>query len=165
MNLHTRRRLAARIWVALGLLTVACDQRQQSGSGPSSDPELARRGSIEVTAKLVEVPEGAIFERPLYNYATVLKYQVLEVHRGRVKGDRPSTSATTIRSSPDPKAADQRVQDDRRQLSNRSAPEMCTAWHWKDPCLTISPGGILNKYSEEDTDPIYWAVWTDLVSG
>ena len=26
-------------------------------------------------------------------------------------------------------------------------------------------GGILNKYSEEDTDPIYWAVWTDLVSG
>ena len=25
-------------------------------------------------------------------------------------------------------------------------------------------GGILNKYSGEDTDPIYWAVWTDLVS-
>ena len=22
-------------------------------------------------------------------------------------------------------------------------------------------GGILNKYSEEDTDPIYWAVWTN----
>jgi hypothetical protein len=25
-------------------------------------------------------------------------------------------------------------------------------------------GGILNKYSTEDTDPIYWAVWTNLVN-
>ena len=25
-------------------------------------------------------------------------------------------------------------------------------------------GGILNKYSAEDTDPIYWAVWTDPAS-
>jgi hypothetical protein len=25
-------------------------------------------------------------------------------------------------------------------------------------------GGILNKYAHEDTDPIYWAVWTNLVS-
>ena len=25
-------------------------------------------------------------------------------------------------------------------------------------------GGILNEYSEEDTDPIYWAVYTVLVS-
>ena len=26
-------------------------------------------------------------------------------------------------------------------------------------------GGILNKYSAEDPDPIYWAVWTNLVGG
>ncbi len=25
-------------------------------------------------------------------------------------------------------------------------------------------GGILNRYDKEATEPIYWAVWTDLVS-
>ena len=42
----------------------------------------ATSGRIEVTAQLVEIPEGAIFKRELYNYTTILKYQVLEVHRG-----------------------------------------------------------------------------------
>ena len=26
-------------------------------------------------------------------------------------------------------------------------------------------GGIVNKYFGQDTEPIYWAVWTNLVSG
>ncbi len=68
-------------------MAAACAGKREGSGSPSSDPELAKRGNIEVTAKLVEVPKGAIFERELYNYATVLKYQVLEVHRGRVKGD------------------------------------------------------------------------------
>jgi hypothetical protein len=32
----------------------------------------------------------------------------------------------------------------------------------EDSMLNHFTGGVLNKYSEEDTDPIYWAVWTDL---
>ena len=48
------------------------------------DSEVTTRGHIEVTAKLVEIPEGAIFKRELYNYATILKYEVLAVHRGKV---------------------------------------------------------------------------------
>ena len=163
MNLHTRRRLAARIWVALGLLTVACDQRQQSGSGPSSDPELARRGTIEVTAKLVEVPDGAIFERPLYNYATVLKYQVLEVHRGRVRGQTIFVGHYNP-FKPRSKAADQRVPEIGGDLKSFRAGDV-HRMALEGSMLDQFPGGILNKYTFEDTDPIYWAVWTDLVSG
>jgi len=36
-------------------------------------------GRIEVTAHLVEIPDGAIFKRERYDYATVLKYEVLKV--------------------------------------------------------------------------------------
>ena len=65
-------------------MATGCAEIKSSGT-PSPNPELANRGSIEVTVKLVEIPEKAIFERELYNYATVLKYEVLEVHRGNVK--------------------------------------------------------------------------------
>ncbi len=44
-------------------------------------------GRIEVTARLVEIPDGAIFKRELYDYATVLKYEVLKVHRGQLDTD------------------------------------------------------------------------------
>ena len=89
--------------------------REERGRGsPSPDPELAKRGSIEVTAKLVEIPEGAIFERELYNYATVLKYQVLEVHRGKVKGQTIYVGHYNP-FKPRSEAADRRVHGRRRQ--------------------------------------------------
>ena len=59
----------------------------QSETALTPDPHLATNGSVEVSAKLVEVPEGAIFKRDLYNYTTILKYQVLRVHRGDVNGE------------------------------------------------------------------------------
>ena len=45
------------------------------------DSPVTKLGSLEVTARLAEIPEGAIFKRDLYNYATILKYEVLQVHR------------------------------------------------------------------------------------
>ena len=87
MSVRTRRTVVASLLLTGCLMAPACVPRRQGAASLCSDPELAKRGSIEVTARLVEIPEGAIFDRPLYNYATVLKYHVLEVHRGRVKGD------------------------------------------------------------------------------
>lgn len=56
------------------------------GKKPAApDPRLGSRGTVEVTAKLLEVPEGAIIQRDRYDYATVLKYEVTEVHRGDVQ--------------------------------------------------------------------------------
>src|SRR6267378_2015295 len=75
-----------------------------------SDSQVATRGSIEVTAKLVEVPQGAIFKRDLYDYATVLKYRVLEVHRGKVDGETIYVGQYNP-FKPRAEAADSRVKD------------------------------------------------------
>jgi hypothetical protein len=144
----------------LGLLAAACARTGDGGSG--SDPELSKRGSIEVTAKLVEVPEGAIFDRPLYNYATVLKYEVLEVHRGKVKGKTIYVGHYNPAKSRS-QAADQRVPDIGGNLKAFRAGDV-HRMALEGSMLDHFSGGILNKYSGEDTDPIYWAVWTNLVS-
>ena len=72
--------------VLCGWFLNACGQKP-AGVTDADEPHLATNGTVEVTAKLVEIPEGAISKRDLYDYATVLKYQVLKVHRGAVEGD------------------------------------------------------------------------------
>jgi hypothetical protein len=144
--------------LAAGLVTGGCGE---SGRGAASaDSELAKRGSIEVTARLVEIPEGAIFERELYNYATVLKYQVLEVHRGKVKGDIIYVGHYNP-FKPRAEAADRRVKDVGGTLKSFREGQV-HHMALEGSMLEHFTGGILNKYSEEDTDPIYWAVWTEL---
>jgi hypothetical protein len=147
----------------VGLTAAGCAAGKQSSGSPSSDPELAKRGSIEVTARLVEVPEGAIFKRELYNYATVLKYHVLEVHRGTVKGDTIYVGHYNP-FKPRSEAADKRVPDVGGHLEYFRAGQV-HRMALEESMFDRFPGGILNLYSKEDTDPIYWAVWTDLVGG
>jgi len=142
-------------------MAAACAKREEGAASPSPGHELANRGSIEVTAKLVEIPEGAIFDRPLYNYATVLKYQVLEVHRGRVKS-RIIFVGHYNPFKPRSEAADRRVQDVGGNLKSFRAGQV-HLMALEESMVDQFTGGILNKYSGEDTDPIYWAVWTDLV--
>jgi hypothetical protein len=163
MSWRTRRTPLVSLLVAVGLTTAACAERGQGAGSQSSDPELAKRGSIEVTAKLVEIPDGAIFDRPLYNYATVLKYQVLEVHRGKVKGQTIYVGHYNP-AKPRSEAADRRVPNVGGNLKSFRAGQV-HRMALEGSMLEHFTGGILNKYSEEDTDPIYWAVWTDLVSG
>ena len=138
-----------------------CREERRRGE-PEADPELAKRGSIEVTARLVEIPEGAIFDRELYNYATVLKYEVLEVHRGKVKGETIYVGHYNP-SKPRSEVADRRVQDVGGTLKSFRAGDV-HRMALEESMLDHFTGGILNKYSGEDTDPIYWAVWTVLVS-
>ena len=163
MSLRTNRTVLVSLVLAVGLMTVACANRREGAGGPSPDPELAKRGSIEVTAKLVEIPEGAIFERQLYNYATVLKYDVLEVHRGRVKGQTIYVGHYNP-FKPRSEAGDRRVPDIGGDLKVFRAGQV-HRMALEESMLDHFTGGILNKYSGEDTDPIYWAVWTNLVSG
>jgi hypothetical protein len=144
-------------------MAAACGGRREGAASPGGDSELAKRGSIEVTAKLVEVPEGAIFQRELYNYATVLKYQVLEVHRGKVRGQIIYVGHYNP-FKPRSEAADRRVQDVGGNLKAFRAGQV-HRMALLESMVDHFRGGVLNKYSEDDTDPIYWAVWTDLVSG
>lgn len=161
MSVRNGRTLARILLLAAGLLSPGCSGGGGGTGGPGSDPELSRRGSIEVTAKLVEVPEGAIFERELYNYATVLKYDVIEVHRGKVRG--PTIYVGHYNPwKPRSEAADRRVTDIGGNLKSFRTGQV-QRMALEGSMLDHFSGGILNKYSEEDTDPIYWAVWTNLV--
>jgi hypothetical protein len=162
MSWRMSRTVAGSLLLAVGLTAAACANRREGASSASADPELAKRGSIEVTARLVEIPAEAIFERKLYNYATVLKYQVLEVHRGNVKGQTIYVGHYNP-FKPRSEAADRRVQDVGGNLKSFRADQV-HRMALEESMFDHFSGGILNKYSAEDTDPIYWAVWTNLVN-
>jgi hypothetical protein len=161
MSLRTSQTVVRSLLLVLGVMATACAQRREGT--PSSDPELAKRGSIEVTARLVEIPEGAIFERELYNYATVLKYEVLEVHRGKVKGQTIYVGHYNP-FKPRSEAADRRVPDVGGNLKSFRAGQV-HRMALDESMFDQFTGGILNLYREEAADRIYWAVWTDLVGG
>jgi len=115
-----------------------------------------------VTAKLVEIPEGAIFKRDLYDYATVLKYLVLEVHRGKVDGQTIYVGHYNP-FKPRAEAADSRVKDiggDLKAFRAGQVHRMALEVPIDDHFL----GGIVNKYFDTASGPIYWALWTNLVS-
>jgi len=164
MSLHTSRTVLGSLLLSVAAVAAGCAETRNGGT-PSPDPELANRGSIELTAKLVEIPEGAIFERELYNYATVLKYEVLEVHRGNVK--RSTIYVGHYNPwKPRSEAADRRVQDVGGTLKSFKAGDV-HRMALEGSITDHFSGGILNLYAREEleTDPIYWAVYTVLVSG
>ena len=93
----------------LALFGLGCHRRADLSPAAAESP-VTKLGSIEVTARLVEVPEGAIFKRDLYDYATILKFEVLTTQRGE-------THAATIfvgeynPFKPRRQAADRRVKE------------------------------------------------------
>jgi hypothetical protein len=144
------------------LFIAGCQKPSQTP--PVAAPEdypVTTLGSIEATARLVEIPEGAIFKRELYNYATVLKYQVLEVHRGQVA--EPAIYVAHYNPfKPRAEAADQRVLGiggDLRTFRGGQVQRLALEASVEDHYM----GGIVDKYFGQHTGPIYWAVWTNLV--
>jgi hypothetical protein len=147
----------------LVLATVLCASCNQQAGGPAisgEDPQVTTRGSIEVTAKLVEIPEGAIFKRELYNYATILKYEIVEVHRGKVDGKTIYVGHYNP-FKPRSEAADQNVEQIGGNLKTFRAGELHRL-ALEVPIDDHYMGGIVNKYFGTETGPIYWAVWTNL---
>ncbi len=145
--------------IALAFLA-SCGKSSENSNNLAGDPELKSRGSVEITAKLVEVPEGAIFKKDLYDYTTILKYQVIEVHRGQVEGDTIYVGHYNP-WKPRAEAADKRVKDIGGTLhefragdTHRMALEVPIDDHFI--------GGIVNKYFGKETGSLYWAVWTNL---
>jgi len=157
------RRAALGAALALGmLLGVSCGKGPDAPAAAGADAQVTTLGSIEVTARLVEVPEGAIFKRELYNYATVLKYQVLQVHRGKLSGDTILVGQYNP-FKPRAEAADKRVPGIGGNLKAFRAGQVHRL-ALAGPIDDHYMGGIVNKYFGKDTGTIYWAVWTNLVS-
>lgn len=154
-----------RAWILGACLVALAWSAASCGKGPGTqrlaapDPHLATNGTVEVTARLEEVPDGAIFKRDLYDYATILKYRVLKVLRGKVDGD------TLYIGHYDPwkpraEAADKRapkIGGSVRQFQAGQTHHMAL----EVPIEDYFMGGIVNKYFGKTTNTIYWAVWTD----
>ncbi len=112
-----------------------------------------------MTAQLSEIPEGAIFRRGLYDYATVLKYRVLKVHRGQVEGD------TIYVAHYDPwrprnAAADRQVPNIGGNLQQFQSGQVHRL-ALQVPVEDFFLGAMVNKYFGQMTNTIYWAVWAD----
>lgn len=121
------------------------------------DREVTSLGTIEVSAQLVEIP-GAFPPNDLYNYAYVLKYRVLKVHRGQV-GEK---EILVGQYNPlKPRAA---VQDDGSgKVGGRLDAFRAGEVHrmaLDAPLDQFWMGGIIDKYFERK-GVRYWAVWTN----
>lgn len=153
-------------WTILNIVLAAtlagCKEEPAAKVGNAGeDPQVTTRGTIEVTAKLVEVPEGAIFKRELYDYAAILKFEVIKTHRGH-----PHAQTIYVGHynpiKPRPQAADRRVKD-----IGGNAPSFVAGKVYRMalemPLDDHFIGGIVNKYFGKETGALYWAVWTNTV--
>ena len=137
------------------LLCVSCAKKAET---TTADPNVTTRGSIEVTAELAEI-RGDLIDDPMYDYAHVMKYKVVQVHRGTVDKETIYVGHYNP-AEPRSSVADARVQEIGGNVKqfrvgdvHRMALEVPIDDHYM--------GGIINKYFGEVDDPIYWAIWTD----
>jgi hypothetical protein len=122
------------------------------------DKEVTTLGSVEVTAQLTEIP-GPFPSNDLYNYAYVLKYRTLKVHRGNLPAGVDILVAQYNPLKPRREAQDDlsgkiggHVETFRAGDVHRMALEVPLDQFWM--------GGVVDKYfSEKGTR--YWAIWTN----
>ncbi|MCW5980177.1 MAG: hypothetical protein KIT09_18990 [Bryobacteraceae bacterium] len=121
------------------------------------DTEVTTLGTAEVTARLVEIP-GEFPPNDLYNYAYILKYKVLKVHRGSLP------EGEILVAQYNPLKPRDKVQDE----GSGKVGGHVTAFRAGDvhrmalesPVDQFWMGGIIDKYFEVPGTR-YWAVWTN----
>ncbi|MCI0534437.1 MAG: hypothetical protein L0Z50_04350 [Verrucomicrobiales bacterium] len=155
--------VTASLAAGLAMILLASCGRTPTGPGSAAmDPNLVTNGTIEVTAKLVEIPDGAIFKRDLYDYATILKYEVVTVHRGAVAQGATIFVGHYNPWKPRSEAPDRRVKvmgGGLRQFQAGQTHRMALELPIEDHFM----GGIVDKYFGKRSGLAYWAVWTNLV--
>ena len=140
------------------ILFAACGGDARDGI----DAQVTTMGSIEVTAELLEIPEKVeILAKYTYDFALVMKYRVLEVHRGELDSDVVYVGHYNP-LKPRAEAADGRIGDiggDLDQFRVGDRHRLAMEVPIEDYCMA----GIINKYFDQETGPVYWAVWTNRV--
>ena len=145
--------LDALAFLALALLVTSCAKESSTGT----DIQVTTLGSVEVTGRLLEIP-GEFPANDLYNYAYVLKYRVLEVHRGKVDGDEVFVAhynPLKPRSGAQDEVSGKlggNLNAFRAGDTHRMALEWPLDQHWM--------GGIIDKYFGQQ-GVRYWSLWTD----
>ena len=143
--------------IGLSFLLAACGP---TNSNTGADAQVTTRGTIEVTARLVEIPDGAIFQRDLYDYATILKYEVVASHRGTLAKGATIYVGHYNPWKPRAEAADKRVKDLGGSLRTFRAGDL-HRMALEAPLDDHFMGGIVDKYFGKREGPAYWAVWTN----
>jgi hypothetical protein len=156
------RRPDSWILIAVSALIAGCGTgpRPAGARNAGADEKVKSLGTIEVTARLVEVPEGAIFERDLYHYAAILKYEVVAVHRGAIEKGATIYVGHYDPWKPRSEAADKQVKDvggDLKRFEAGHLHRMALEPSLDDAYL----GAIVDKYFGKRDGPTYWAVWTN----
>ena len=143
---------------ALALLLGASCAKKAQKADTGADDKVTTLGSIEVTAQLEEIP-GEVRNDPLYDYAHVMKYKVLQVHRGNVDKDIIYVGHYNP-AKPRDAVADARVQQiggNVKQFRVGDVHHMAL----EVPIDDYYMGGIINRYFDEYKGPVYWALWTN----
>jgi hypothetical protein len=117
-------------------------------------------GEVRVTARLTEIPAGGIFQRDLYNYAMIMRHEVLRSGPGAPPAGTVLFVAHYNPWKPRAQAADKRVTDVGGTLETFAAGDI----HH----LTILPnlderyiGALSDRYFEQHQGNAWWAVRTD----
>jgi hypothetical protein len=130
-------------------------------TGRGEDPKVASIGSVEVTGRLVEIPDGAIFERDLYHYAGILKYEVVSVHRGSLAKGEKIYVGHYDPWKPRDEAAQGQVKDVGGTLRRFEAGRL-HRMALETPMEEFYLGAIVDKYFGKREGSAYWAVWTNV---
>ena len=148
------------ILMGMWLGVASCGQAPGRSSPNADDPKLKQAGSVEVTARLMEIPDGAIFQRDLYDYVTILKYEVMAVQRGALQKGSTIYVAQYNPWKPRSEAADNRAKNIGGNLRRFRAGQL-QHLALEVPLDDYFMGGVVDKYFGKHTGPVYWAVWTD----
>ena len=151
------------VWVSM---CGACSEKPRDGS----DQNVTTRGSIEVTARLVETPgleewDGEFPSNDLgYDYVYILKYQVEATHRGTLQ-EKTILVGQYNPLKPRAEAADVRCPDlggDLKRFRVGDVHRMAL----EVPIDDYYMGPIINKYFDrpKGKGPLYWAAWTNRVA-
>lgn len=139
---------------------ISCNKASDLPSKRGEDPKLASLGTIEVTARLIEIPDGAIFQRDLYDYATILKYEVVSVQRGSLQKGSTIYVGHYNPWKPRAEAADNRAKKIGGTLRQFRAGQL-HRMALETPMDDHFMGGVVDKYFGKHTGPAYWALWTN----
>lgn len=137
-------------------LTIACSKKVDTGA----DGNVTTKGTVEVTAQLEEIRDK-FPPNNLYDYVYVLKYRILETHRGKLDAQtilvghynplKPRANAADERSGPLGGNVRKFVAGDTHRMALEA------------PIDDFYMGPMINKYHGEDNSPVYWALWTNQV--
>jgi len=160
MTIRDKQRFCMAIMACVALpalLNPSCGQAPSSGA----DTNVTTLASVEVTAELAEI-RGEFVNRSDYDYAFVMKYKVLQVHRGQVDSDTIYVAHYNPEKARS-KAHDMRVPEVGGNLKRFQTGDI-HRMALEVPIDDYYMGGIINRYFGEETGPIYWAVWTNQAS-